>query len=332
MNYQIHALIPTGRSTAARLILALAAGLAAYGEGAADEPRQAAGGGSRGASPCPTVADIQTAIGFPVRAVPVAVDGCMYELTGRYRGVMVSLMYQPATRANDVFADIKTRVKAKGKDAAPDRLSLGEGGWGYARRGKKEAAAVSQGRLYHVEIDHNLFESLNLRDDAAPRVIELGMQAAPGGTTTASSGAGTGGASLDACTLATNAEVSQIAEEKPEFAKFWSAPTASFAGSHCDYDGGSIRVYQGKAPAAALEATLKSFAAKAPRVPVQGIGDKAFFMIPHPDDEYKRLGLLAVYAGPRVVQLTLDAHGKESIEATRPRLERLARLVLPRLR
>ena len=77
---------------------------------------------------------------------------------------------------------------------------------------------------------------------------------------------------------------------------------------------------------------LKNADAKATRVPVQGIGDKAFFMVPYPNDPYRRLGLLAVYAGPRVLQLTLDANGKEPIETTRPRLEKLARLVLPRLR
>ncbi len=318
-------------STSARLVLPLVVGLTAGGVCGADEPRHGGGGGSAGAPPCPTVADIETAVGFPVKAVPVPVDGCMYEFTGRYRGVIVSLLYQPATRANDVFADIKKRVKVKGTNAEPDRVSLGEGGWGYGSMGKKEAAAVSQGRLYHVEIDHNLFSNLKLREDAALRVIELGMRAAPGAQTAASGGGGNAGASLDACTLATNAEVSQIAEERPDIAKFWSAPTASFGGAHCDYDGGSIRVYHGKAPAAALDGTLKSFGNQ-PRVPVQGIGDKAFFMIPYPDDQYKRLGLLAVYAGPRVVQLTLDANGKEPIEATRPRLERLAKLVLPRLR
>ena len=63
-----------------------------------------------------------------------------------------------------------------------------------------------------------------------------------------------------------------------------------------------------------------------------GIGEKAFFMIPIPDDEHNRFGLLAVYAGPRVLQLVLNTQGDEPIEATRPRLERLARLVLPRLR
>jgi hypothetical protein len=304
---------PMSRSTSATLILALAVGLVAWR------------GGSTGAAPCPTPADIETTIGFPVKAHPQVSDRCMYELTGQYRGVFVTLSYQPATRADDVYAEIRQRVKgAKGVNAQPDRVSLGEGGWGYGSMGKKEAATVSQGRLYHVEMDYDLFESLKFREDAAIRVIELAMRTPPADKSTAS---------LDACMLATNAEVSQIAEEKPAIAKFWSAPTASFGGSHCDYDGGSIRVYQGKAPAADLDATLKAFKAdKQPRVPVGGIGDKAFFMIPMPDNKYNRLGLLAVYAGPRVLQLTLDAQGDEPIEATRPRLERLARLVLPRLR
>jgi hypothetical protein len=301
------------RSTSAMLTLVLALGLVAWGSG------------STGAAPCPPPADIETTIGFPVKAHPQVRDRCMYELTGQYRGAFVTLSYQPATRADDLFADIRKRVKgAKGVNAQPDRLSLGEGGWGYSSVGKKEAATVSKGQLYHVEMDYDLFESLSFREDAAVRVIELAMRTAP---------ASKSATSLDACTLATNAEVSQIAEEKPEIAKFWSAPTASLGGSHCDYDGGSIRVYQGKAPAAALDATLKAFKAdKQPRVPVGGIGDKAFFMIPMPDNKYNRLGLLAVYAGPRAVQLTLDAQGDEPIEATRPRLERLARLVLPRLR
>jgi hypothetical protein len=301
------------RSTSAMLTLVLALGLVAWG------------GGSTGAAPCPPPADIETTIGFPVKAHPQVSDRCMYELTGQYKGAFVTLSYQPATRADDIYAEIRQRVKgAKGVNAQPDPLSLGERGLAYSSLGKKEAATVSQGQLYHVEMDYDLFESLNFREDAAVRVIELAMRTAP---------AGKSAASLDACMLATNAELSQIAEEKPEFARFWSAPTASLGGSHCDYDGGSIRVYQGKAPAAALDATLKAYKAdKEPRIPVPGIGDKAFFMIPIPDNKYNRLGLLAVYAGPRVLQLTLDAQGDEPIEATRPRLERLARLVLPRLR
>lgn len=277
-----------------------------------------------GAAPCPTTADIETAIGFPVKTHPMVADQCMYELTGRYQGVFVTLSYQPATRADDLFAAIRQRVKVKGMDAQPDRLSLGEGGWGYGSRGKQEAASLSQGRLYHVDVEYDLFESMKLREDAATRVIEVAMRTAPGDKRAAA---------FDACMLATNAELSEIAEERPEIARHWSAPEASLGGSNCQYDGGSIRIYQGNTPASAFESSLKAFKAdKRPKVPVQGLGDKAFFMIPMPGNEYNRVGLLAVYVGPRVVQLVLDAQRGEPIEATRPRLERLARLVLPRLR
>ncbi len=306
------------------VILALTAWLMAGVEGAAIQPRLSPDGGSPGTRSCPTPALIETTIGFPVTPANLSSDRCMYELTGRYRGAFVTLTYQPATRANDVYAEISQRVKVKGVSAKPDAVSLGEGGWGYGSMGKQEAATVSRGRLYHVELNYNLFRSLALREDAAVRVLDVAIRQAP---------AEKPAASFDACMLATNAEVSEIAEEKPELAKFWSAPVASFGGVHCDYDGGSIRVYQGKAPAAAFDATLKNFKGdKQTRVPVAGLGDKAFFMIPMPDNKYNRLGLLAVYAGPRVLQLTLDAHGDEPIDATRPRLERLARLVLPRLR
>jgi hypothetical protein len=316
-----------------RRILALTVGLIACGEAVAAERLPAAAGDRTGAPVCPSLADIATAIGFPVRSRPVPVDGCLYELTGAYEGVMVSLIYQPATRADDVFASIRERVKVKGMNAKPDRLTLGDGGWGYSSRSKREAAVVSQGRLYHVEIGFALYDTMKLREDAAVRVIELAMRTPPAGPAVVSSRAGNSPASLDACTLATNAEIGEINGDNPEYVKYMDAPMASYGGSHCDYGSGSIRVYEGQASAAAFEGTLKAFKAeKEPRVPVPGIGDKAFFMIPIPDDKYKRLGLLAVYTGPRVLQLTLDAKGDEPLAATRPRLERLARLVLPRLR
>lgn len=317
------------------LVVGLALALMACGEGAAGEPQQTASAATGGKPPCPTLAEIQAAVGYAVQSRPVPVDGCLYELTGEYAGVMVSLMYQPAARAEDIYADIRRGVKAKGPDAQPDKLTVGEGGWGYESRGRKVAAAVSKGRVYHVEIDHNLFESLSLPADVAVKVIELGMRTAPGTGTAVAAAGGSGGSSapIDACTLATNAEVAQAAEERPEIAQYWSAPVASFGNSHCDYDGGSIRVYQGKHAAANFESTLKAFGAeKAPKTPVAGIGDRAYFIIPYPDDQYKRLGLLAVHSGSTVVQFILDANGDEPIEATRPRLEKLARLVVPRLR
>ena len=304
----------TSHHTSASVVLPLALGLVAW---SAD---------STIAAPCPTAAEIETTIGYPVKAHPPVADRCMYQLTGQYQGAFITLIYQPATRAEGVYADMRKRVKGlKGVNAQPDRLTIGEGGLSYGSRGSKEAAAVSKGQLYHVEMDYDLMEDdLKLQDDVAIRLIELAMRSAPAGTSTTS---------FDACLLATNAEVSQIAEERPEIAQYWSAPEASSGGSNCQYAGGSIQVYHGKAAGAALESMLTAVKAdKLPRVPVNGIGDKAFFMIPKPNDKYNRFGLLAVYTGPRVLRLILDAQGDEAIEATKPRLERLARLVLPRLR
>ncbi len=79
----------------------------ACAEGAADEPRHKAAGVGIGIAPCPPPADIETAIGFPVKAHPQVATDCMYELTGQYQGAFVTLSYQPATRANDVFAEIR---------------------------------------------------------------------------------------------------------------------------------------------------------------------------------------------------------------------------------
>ena len=140
------------------------------------------------------------------------------------------------------------------------------------------------------------------------------------------------GQTLDACALATNAEVVQVAEEKPELAGLWQDPEPVLGGKRCEYSGGSIEVYDGATAAADLERSLKTFQVdKEPRTPVSGIGSRAFFMIPYPGDDNRNLGLLAVYAGQRVLALTLDAHNREPVTATRPRLERLAKLVLARL-
>src|ERR1044071_383993 len=95
------------------LLLAIVMTLTAGSEGVAATPRHAATGGIRSAPRCPSLADIETAIGYPVKTRPVPIDGCMYELTGQYQGVFVTLTYQPATRAEDVYADIRQGVKAK---------------------------------------------------------------------------------------------------------------------------------------------------------------------------------------------------------------------------
>jgi hypothetical protein len=103
-------------------------------------------------------------------------------------------------------------------------------------------------------------------------------------------------------------------------------------GPHCDYSPGSIDLFAKKSPEAELERVLKLMNGGKQRVPVQGLGQRAFFTTIYPEDEYRRRGLLAISLGDRILAISMDPQGNEPLEATRPKLEGLAKLVLPRLK
>ncbi|HEX5576384.1 MAG TPA: hypothetical protein VFX42_10960, partial [Gemmatimonadales bacterium] len=103
-------------------------------------------------------------------------------------------------------------------------------------------------------------------------------------------------------------------------------------GPHCDYADGSIDLFTKKTPSAELDRVLTLTKGGKQRVPVQGLGQRAFFTTIYPDDQYRRRGFLAVFLGPRIVTLSMDPQGDEPLETTRPKLEGLAKLVLPRLK
>ena len=65
---------------------------------------------------------------------------------------------------------------------------------------------------------------------------------------------------------------------------------------------------------------------------MQGLGQRAFFTTVYPDDKYRRRGFLAVFLGDRILAISMDPQGDEPLEATRTKLEGLAKLVLPRLK
>lgn len=137
----------------------------------------------------------------------------------------------------------------------------------------------------------------------------------------------------DPCSLASNEEFQQAHGVDPRIGIIPDVPvkTEMSWGPHCDYTGGAITLYTKKSPAEDLDRLLTLTKADKERVAVAGLGKRAFFTVVYPDNVYKRQGLLAVYLGPRVVSFTMDAHHGEPIGATKPRLETLAKLVLPRL-
>ncbi len=138
----------------------------------------------------------------------------------------------------------------------------------------------------------------------------------------------------DACSLASNEEFQRAYGVNPQIGIIPNTPeqTEMVWGPHCDYTAGSITFFTKKTPSSELDRVLGLAKASKQRVPVQGLGDRAFFTIIYPDDKYRRAGLLAVFVGPRIVSFTMDAHEGKPAEETQPKLEGLAKLALPRLK
>jgi hypothetical protein len=141
-------------------------------------------------------------------------------------------------------------------------------------------------------------------------------------------------AAPDPCSLASNEEFQRAYEVDPRIGIIPDVPTKTEMvwGPHCDYQSGSITLFTKKTPSAELERVLGLAKAGKQRAPVQGLGQRAFYTVIYPGDEYREQGFLAVFLGPRIVTFGMDAHHDEAVEATRPRLEGLAKLVLPRLK
>ncbi len=319
------------RSPGLLLITALGTiGFGACGDGASGQATSGASRSSQPPSLCPSFADVSTAAGFPVtlKTSGGSKDSflCSYGLTGRYRGTTIELTGEPASLAEDVFTKVKQSAKVlNGQSAEAERIDLGSGGWAYGGDGG-EAAAAGGGHVYHVTLHSGPLSSIGDQKDAMVRILKLTLQAAP---------AGQPESGQHGCMLVTSAEFDQEYETDPRMRGMASDPMATDMswGPHCDYDGGSIDLFQTNPPDKELDRVLGLLeAGKQPRLPVQGLGQRAFFTVIYPDDENRRRGFLAVYTGPRIVSFSMDAHPNEAIEATRPRLERLAKLVLPRLR
>jgi hypothetical protein len=139
----------------------------------------------------------------------------------------------------------------------------------------------------------------------------------------------------DVCTLATEVEFQKAHGINPAIGIIPTDPpvlTEMVWGPHCDYSDGSIDMFTKKSPEAELERVLKLTEGGKQRTQVQGLGKPAFFTTVYPDDQYRRRGLLAISLGDRILAITMDDQAGEPLEATRPKLEELAKLVLPRVK
>ncbi len=141
-------------------------------------------------------------------------------------------------------------------------------------------------------------------------------------------------ASIDPCSLATDEEFQRAYGIDPRIGLMPSTPelTQMSWGPHCDFPDGSIDLFTTKSPAAELDRVLKLTKAPRQRTTVSGLGKRAFFTEIYPDDQYRHRGFLAIDTGSHLVTISMDVRAGEPAETTRPKLEGLAKLVLPRLK
>jgi hypothetical protein len=142
-------------------------------------------------------------------------------------------------------------------------------------------------------------------------------------------------AEIDVCSLATDVEFQTAQGINPAIGVIPGDPpvlTEMVWGPHCDYSPGSIDLFNKKSPEAELNRVLELTKGGKQRVPVQGLGQRAFFTTVYPEDEYRRRGLLAIYLGDRILAISMDPPGDDLLETTQPKLEGLAKLVMPRLK
>ncbi len=138
----------------------------------------------------------------------------------------------------------------------------------------------------------------------------------------------------DVCALVTHDEVKRLSEDP--MTKFWTEPEAMMlrSGSVCQYSGGVIYLFSGSNSEASWNGMLKSFKqASQPKTPLSGIGDRAYLMYGKPDNEYQdRPAFVVATVGQHTVAVALFANGDEPVERVRPRVEALAKLLVPKLR
>jgi hypothetical protein len=128
---------------------------------------------------CVTAADVKAALGFDVRELtkgmkhygPLWSCGFAAADENALPGVTVKLNVEPASEANQRFDDMRSAVTvARGKPTDPDPVALGERALADRTSSKTMAAALSNGRLYSVEV---MYGAVDKFGDKQPGSVTL---------------------------------------------------------------------------------------------------------------------------------------------------------------
>ena len=137
------------------------------------------------------------------------------------------------------------------------------------------------------------------------------------------------GQGVNACQLLPRADVERVTGQKS-----LTTPEAISGGSGCGYDNAQVLIYTGDKAEANWEATMKNFGRdKAQRLPVTGVGEKAYSFYPKPRDQYEDANaFVVVKQGKYVVAMSVAAPAGKTPQAVEPQALELAKIVLAKLK
>jgi hypothetical protein len=138
-----------------------------------------------------------------------------------------------------------------------------------------------------------------------------------------------------ACALLTKPEIAEIVG-RPVYSDPDQTSLAGGAGSSCTYDGGEaqIIVFSGPKSQELWNDLAKRYGRdKETKHPVPAAGEGAYVIYPKPRNEYEdTIGMLVVSSGNNTLGISIAAAKGEAVEAVQPKLVRLTKAVVARLR
>ena len=134
---------------------------------------------------------------------------------------------------------------------------------------------------------------------------------------------------MNACQLLPGAEVVRVTGQKS-----LTPPEPIGNGYGCGYDNAQLLIYTGDKAEANWEGTMKNFGHdKAQRLPLSGVGEKAYSFYPKPRDQYEDSNaFVVVKQGKYVIAMSVAAPKGKTPQATQPQALELAKIALAKLK
>ena len=134
------------------------------------------GGPRVAAAGCVAEEAVGAAVGSRARLKYNGFGRCSYDLEADPT-ISIELAEQPGVASARIFSELRQRVKtARGENAEPERIGVGEEGWAYSAGSQSEAAARRGEKLYHARMSYAGSSMVKDSKDAMVQLVARMME------------------------------------------------------------------------------------------------------------------------------------------------------------